>query len=254
MASDGKPLALLVLIHTKSRENRDRVIALNNSNLSFFRNPSTQHSTRAIFTPTTRPKAQLGMVPSGEASTLLGLLEIWSSSAAFSAVKQTSVFKSFHSRVAEERLYDPARDMEISEWIPAAGFVARKGEKESPKAAIVVLAKFVLKDNDLNANRDGLVGVLGKFCDWVEQNESGTLTYHVLTSAKNPGEVLMFERYKDLAALGVHGKTAEFKTMFRGTGRFIQGKKTVLSEWEELDGSFVSNTPGGAGLGGQPKL
>ncbi|EXJ62900.1 hypothetical protein A1O7_03343 [Cladophialophora yegresii CBS 114405] len=254
MASNDKPLALLVLIHTKSRESRDRVIALNNANLSFFRNPSTQHSTRAIFTPTTRPKAQLGMVPSGEASTLLGLLEIWSSPAAFSAVKHTPVFKSFHSRVAEEKLYDPARDMEISEWIPAAGFVARKGEKESPKAGIVMLAKFVLKDNDLDVNRDGLVGVLGNFCDWVEQNEPGTLTYHVLTSEKNPGEVLMFERYKDLPALGVHGKTAEFKAMFKGTGRFIQGKKTVLSEWEELDGSFVSTTPGGAGLGGQPKL
>jgi hypothetical protein len=161
MASDGKPLALVVLIHTKSRENRDRVIALNSSNITFFRKPSTQHSTRTIFTPTARPKAQLGMVPSGEASTLVGLVEIWSSPAAFSAVQQMPEFKAFHSSVAKERLFDATRDMEISEWIPAAGFVARKGEKESPKAGIVMLAKFVLKENDLNANRDGLVGVLG---------------------------------------------------------------------------------------------
>lgn len=34
----------------------------------------------------------------------------------------------------------------------------------------------------------------------------------------------------------------------KATGPFIQGKKTVLSEWEEQEGSFVSNTPGGAGV------
>jgi hypothetical protein len=38
----------------------------------------------------------------------------------------------------------------------------------------------------------------------------------------------------------------------KNTGPFVQGRKTVLSEWEELDDSFVSNDAGGAGL--QPKL
>lgn len=38
----------------------------------------------------------------------------------------------------------------------------------------------------------------------------------------------------------------------KATGPFVQGRKTVLSEWEELDGSFVSNHPGGAGA--QAKL
>ena len=163
MASDSKPLALLVLIHTKSTEKRDRVVALNASYHSFLRDPSTQHPTRTIFAPTTRPKAQLGMVPSGESATLLGLMEIWSSPAAFSAVQQKPEFKSFHSTVVREGLYDHAKDMQISEWIPAAGFVARKGEKESPRAGIVVvmLAKFILKEENLDANRAGLVGVLG---------------------------------------------------------------------------------------------
>ena len=64
----------------------------------------------------------------------------------------------------------------------------------------------------------------------------------------------MFERYKDLSALGVHGKTDAFKNMFKATGRFIQGRKTVLSEWEEQEGSFVSTTPGGASASGQAKL
>jgi quinol monooxygenase YgiN len=49
----------------------------------------------------------------------------------------------------------------------------------------------------------------------------------------------MFERYQNAAALGTHGKTAEFKAMFRGTGKFLQGRKTVLSEWAEEDGAFV---------------
>ena len=92
------------------------------------------------------------------------------------------------------------------------------------------------------------------FCNWIHENEHGTYTYAVFTSRTNPTEVLLFERYKDLAALGVHGKSPEFKAMFKGTGRFIQGRKTILSEWVEEEGSFVSNQPGGKGLEGQAKL
>jgi quinol monooxygenase YgiN len=70
-----------------------------------------------------------------------------------------------------------------------------------------------------------------------------------MTSNDNPAEVMLFERYADLKALGAHGKKDEFKAMFKGTGKFIQGRKTVLSEWEEQEGSFVSNTAGGKGMG-----
>jgi len=204
-----------------------------------------------MFTPATRPKASLGMVPASEKETLLGLIEIFSSADAFAAVQKTAEYKAWHETVEKENL---VTGFDVSEWTPAAGFVARTGEKETAKAGIVMLAKFVVKENDVQGNREGLVGVLGKFCDWVNENEAGTLTYCVMTSPSSPTEVLMFERYKDLAALGVHGKSAEFKAMFKGTGRFIQGKKTVLSEWEEVEGSFVSNTPGGAAMGGQAKL
>jgi len=75
-----------------------------------------------------------------------------------------------------------------------------------------------------------------------------------MTRPKAPNEVLLFERYENLQALGVHGKTKEFKAMFRATGPYIRAKETVLSEWDELEGSFVSNQPGGAGVGGQAKL
>ena len=161
MGPSEKPLALLVLIHTKSTKKRDNVIALNASYIPFLRDPSTNHPTRTIFTPTTRPKAQLGMVPSGENTTLLGLVEVWTSSTAFADVQQKDEFKAFHATVRKEGLFDHAKDMQISEWIPAAGFVARKGEKDSPRAGIVMLAKFVLREENLDVNRDGLVGVLG---------------------------------------------------------------------------------------------
>jgi hypothetical protein len=51
------------------------------------------------------------------------------------------------------------------------------------------------------------------FCNWVEDNEPGTLTYCVMTRPDVPNEVLLFERYKDLGAIGVHGKSKEFKAM-----------------------------------------
>ncbi|OAP56879.1 hypothetical protein AYL99_08991 [Fonsecaea erecta] len=252
MATENKPFALVALVHPKSTESRNKALKLNAAVTPFFRQASTQCTTRSIFTPATRPKANMGMVPAAEKGTMFGVVEIWTSQAAFDAIKAGPEYKQYHATVAREGLYSADTDMDLSEWTPCAGFVARQGEKETPKAGIVMLAKFVCKDGE--ASKDGLVGVIGKFCDWVEANEFGTLTYCVMASKTAPNEVLLFERYKDLAALGVHGKTAEFRAMFKGTGRFIQVKKTVLSEWEELDGSFVSNQPGGAGVGGVAKL
>jgi len=212
------PTAHLLLIHPQSASSRDTLVTKSAS-----ASPSSL-STRVIFTPATRPKANLGMVPASETSTMFGVMEIGTTSSA-SSFEGASV--------------------DASEWTPATGFLARQGEKQSPRAGIVMLAKFVLREGEnLDANRAGLVGVLGSFCSWVEHNEPGTLTYSVFTSASHPTEVLMFERYKDLPALGVHGKTDQFKAMFRGTGKFIQGKKTVLSEWEEKEGSFVTRLDG----------
>ncbi|KIW75692.1 hypothetical protein Z517_10434 [Fonsecaea pedrosoi CBS 271.37] len=155
----------------------------------------------------------MGMVPAAEKDTMFGVVEIWTSRAALDKVKTTPApeYREYHTTVAREGLYDVQNDMDISEWTPVAGFVARKNEKESPKASIVMLAKFVCKDSE--ASKAGLIDVLGKFCDWVEANEFGTLTYCVMTNNNAPDQVLMVERYKDLASLGVHGKTAEFRAM-----------------------------------------
>ena len=100
------------------------------------------------------------MVPATEKDTLLGLMEIWSSPAAFSAVQKTPEYDTFNSTVAKQELFDAKQDMKVSEWTPAAGFVARGVEKDSPRASIVMLAKFVVKENDVKGNREGLVDVL----------------------------------------------------------------------------------------------
>jgi hypothetical protein len=155
MASSDKPLALVALVHTKSAEQRSKTIALNQAYSPFFRSPSINLSTATVFTVATRPKANLGMVPKGENETLLGRVEIWNSPAALDAVKRTPEYKTFQSAMVE------AGNVEVSEWIHEAGFVARKSEAETPKAGIVMLAKFVLKEENVDANRAGLVGVLG---------------------------------------------------------------------------------------------
>ena len=161
MASPENPLGLLVLIHAKSPSKRDQLLALNKSFLHFHRAPANKQFTRTIFTPATRPKASLGMVPAGENETLVGLVEVWETAGALAAVTKTADFKRFFGTIAEEGLFDRATDMEVSRWVPSAGFVVRKGEGESPGAGIVMLAKFVVKEEDVDKNREGLVGVLG---------------------------------------------------------------------------------------------
>ena len=98
--------------------------------------------------------------PSEELNTIIGSVEIYTSSSALSTVQKAPEFKEYHSTVEREGLY--AKDEDLTAWYPAAGFVARKGEKETPKAGIVVLAKFVTKDGE--GNREKLVEVLGYAC------------------------------------------------------------------------------------------
>ncbi|KAK4937959.1 hypothetical protein LTR10_021524 [Elasticomyces elasticus] len=239
MGVENHKAASVTLLHPKSVEAKKEAIHALVSQASFFRLPEMDCLAYTYFQPATRPKANLGMVPSDEKDTLVGVVQTFSSP---KAVEQAGQYFKLKSPLTEKE--------DRTVWYPAAGFVARKGAKETPKAKIVMLAKFVTKETE--GARDKLVQVLGSFCNWVEDNEPTTLTYCVMTRPDSPNEVLLFERYKDLGALGVHGKTKEFKAMFKGTGPFVQGRKTVLSEWEELDDSFVSNDAGGAGL--QPKL
>ncbi|KIW56289.1 hypothetical protein PV05_04959 [Exophiala xenobiotica] len=235
MGSGDQKAACLTLLHPNSAQAKDKVLHTLVSKASFFRLAEAECLTYTYFTPATRKGANLGMVPSSEKDTMIGVMQIFTSPKAVAEAEQYFKLSEVAAN-AEDR----------TKWYPSAGFVARKGEEEAPKAKIVMLAKFICKEGQ--GMREKLVDVLGKFCDWVEENEPTTLTYCVMTRPEAPNEVLMFERYKDLPALGVHGKSKQFKDMFKATGPFVQGRKTILSEWEELDGSFVSNRPGGAGV------
>lgn len=99
----------------------------------------------------------LGMVPADEKATMLGRVEILSSAAAVQALEAASEIKTWDSTMAREELL--AQADEVTMWYPTAGFVARKGEKETGKASIGMLAKFICKDGE--GMRDKLVDVLG---------------------------------------------------------------------------------------------
>ncbi|EXJ80426.1 hypothetical protein A1O1_08571 [Capronia coronata CBS 617.96] len=170
---------------------------------------------RCFFTPATRKGAPLGKVPPGEAeqTSLIAGIEIFTRPSALTAIQASPEYKEYFSPVGQgEALF--TRD--VTAWYPTAGFVARK-DKDQPEtgpAKVVMLARFVCKDGE--GMREKLVAVLGTFCDWVESHEPTTLTYSVMiqpTKNNAPNEVLLFERYKDLAALSTHSKTAEFRAM-----------------------------------------
>ncbi|EHY56625.1 hypothetical protein HRR83_002293 [Exophiala dermatitidis] len=247
MTSEAKSIALLVTIRPKKPEDKQKILDSLSSLAPFFRRPSTQCTTRSLITPATRKGAIVRGVDTSPAdhSAQIGLIEIFTHPSALTAVQSSPEYTEFFAQVEREGLFT----RELTAWYPTAGFVARRAQTETGPAGVVMLAKFVCKDGE--GVRDKLVDVLGTYCSWVEQNEPTTLTYSVMTRPKTaPNEVLLFERYKDLAALAAHGKTTQFRAMSKATGPLMQVKKTVLTEWEELEGgSFVSNTPGGAVAG-----
>ncbi|KAL2432525.1 hypothetical protein ABEF95_012265 [Exophiala dermatitidis] len=254
MTSEDKSIAVLVTIRPKKPEDRQKILDSLSSLTSFFRRPSTQCTTRTLITPATRKGAIVRGVDSpANYSGQIGLIEIFTHPSALTTIQSSPEYTEFFGQVEREGLFT----RELTAWYPTAGFVARAREAQHPDrpgsetgpAGVVMLAKFICKDGE--GVRDKLVNVLGTYCSWVEQNEPTTLTYSVMTRPKTaPNEVLLFERYKDLAALGAHGKTAQFRAMSKATGPLMQVKKTVLTEWEEVEGgSFVSNIPGGAGAG-----
>lgn len=63
----------------------------------------------------------------------------------------------------------------------------------------------------------------------------------VRQTKKASTEVMMYERYRDTAAIKEHGGRKEFKAMFKEILPHIQTKQTRMAEWEELDFSFVGS-------------
>ncbi len=88
------------------------------------------------------------MVPSSEKDTMIGVMQIFTSPKAVAEAEQYFKLSEVAAN-AEDR----------TKWYPSAGFVARKGEEEAPKAKIVMLAKFICKEGQ--GMREKLVDVLG---------------------------------------------------------------------------------------------
>jgi hypothetical protein len=101
------------------------------------------------------------MVTTGQHDTLLAMIEIWDSASALKGVQGNEEYKAFARKVRDEGVLSGKgwRDISASMWTPVRGFVCRKGEKESMRAGIVMLAKFVTREGE--GNVEGLVKVLG---------------------------------------------------------------------------------------------
>lgn len=88
------------------------------------------------------------MVPESEKDTMVGVVQTFPSAQAaseadhFFKLSDVAVSKGDHTT-----------------WYPSAGFMARKSQRETPRAKIVMLAKFICKDGQ--GMREKLVDVLG---------------------------------------------------------------------------------------------
>ena len=91
-----------------------------------------------------------------------------------------------------------------------------------------------------------------KAAEGVKASEPGTLTYAFFTNDNN--EVLVFERYREVADFKHHCSTDAFKKNGKATGKFLELKKTRFAEWEEIEGCFVGSQVSSEGKGGLAKL
>ncbi|KAF1811525.1 antibiotic biosynthesis monooxygenase-like protein [Eremomyces bilateralis CBS 781.70] len=59
---------------------------------------------------------------------------------------------------------------------------------------------------------DRVIELLAGVTEYVEANESGTLRYHLQRETKGDApQLILLERYKNKAALGIHGGSPQFK-------------------------------------------
>jgi len=99
-----------------------------------------------------------GKIPPNEVPTIIGAVEVYTDSSALGKIQKSPEYQDYFNCVEKNGLYEHYQD--LTAWHPTAGFIARKnGEKETGKAGIVMLAKFVCKDGE--GMREKLVEVLG---------------------------------------------------------------------------------------------
>ena len=78
---------------------------------------------------------------------------------------------------------------------------------------VVLVAKYYVKPG----KDDEVEAALKKMAACVREQEPGCLLYHVNRSRENVGLFLLYEHYRDVAALEAHRATPHFKEIVEGT-------------------------------------
>lgn len=87
---------------------------------------------------------------------------------------------------------------------------------------MVVVAALKVKPGKEKELEDAVKDMIAKVA-----SEEGTLTYVFHRSQHNPGEFLMYEKYKDKAAFDHHGATPYFKELFGRIGPLLAGEPHI---------------------------
>jgi len=232
-------VGLLCLLHPKDESSKSRVNQLLHKNLPYYHDPKAKCTAWTYFTPSLRKGAPSLQVPKDTKHLVIGGFELYTEKSALSTQLEDPSFKSYHQTVKDESLY--SKDEDLVAWKPQGGYFSRTDASHAGKGVVVMTATFVCKDGD---SAQKVVERLATYAAWVKENEPEVLTYAVLSRTKEPKEVLMFERYKNLGAIKAHGSSKEFKAMFKDIRGHLGGT-TTMNEWEEMDGSFVGNVVGG---------
>ena len=78
---------------------------------------------------------------------------------------------------------------------------------------VVLVAKYYVKPG----KDDEVEAALKKMAACVREQEPGCLLYHVNRSRENVGLSLLYEHYRDMAALEAHRATPHFREIVEGT-------------------------------------
>jgi quinol monooxygenase YgiN len=78
---------------------------------------------------------------------------------------------------------------------------------------IVLVAKYTVKPG----HGDAVEAALKRMAPLVAANEPGCALYHANRATDNPDLFLLYEHYRDQAALAAHRETPHFKEIIEGT-------------------------------------
>ncbi|KAF2158380.1 hypothetical protein M409DRAFT_31105 [Zasmidium cellare ATCC 36951] len=244
----AKPdISLFCYLYPGSPEKQKRIIHLLETCYD-YRDPASETKTWCYFTRATRPGARNQIVDALECAHpehVIAGFEVYACKPALSRQLNHPEFKRYHRTATDEGLYAQPEDMHA--WYPTVGFLAR-GAVAGP-GAVVITGLITVKEDD--AAKDSALVILRSFSEWVEREEPGCLTYCVFTRPKAPGEILLFERYADVASVEAHMRSSKFAIVMK-TLRPLT-KSMAMNEWAELPTSFTGNVVGG-GETGSPRL